>query len=81
MDFLQGLGKGLGKVAGAAMDEVRKKAANLQKEVDRMERYDDDKLLRKLRTASGDQYLAILKVLKDRGYTPGELGSYRRGEY
>ena len=63
-------------VGTAARQGVERKMENIQRYMDEYERYDDERLLRLCRSASGDKQIAILKILKNRGYSASDIQNH-----
>ena len=63
-------------VGTAARQGAERKMENIQRYMDEYERCDDERLLRLCRSASGDKKIAILKILKNRGYSASDIQNH-----
>ncbi|PPK77517.1 hypothetical protein BXY41_11656 [Lacrimispora xylanisolvens] len=68
MSFFESLGKVVGSVAGAACDELQAKNERIQNYKDRHDRLDDESLINKTKSSHGDEKIACMMLLKERGY-------------
>jgi len=56
------------KVGDAVRDEVNRKAETMERHKQRFDRLDDESLIKKYQSTSGEEKLACAMLLKERGY-------------
>lgn len=68
MSFMESLGKAAGRAAKSAYDGLEAKYENIQKYKERNSNLSDEELFKKAKRSSGDEKLACMQLLKERGY-------------
>ena len=63
----------VGAAGVAAYKGLEAKGEKIRNYKEQFERYDDERLLRMSKSSSGDRRIAVLMLLKERGYTVSDI--------
>lgn len=68
MSFLKKLGSFAGEIAGSAYNDLQEKCERIQKYKNRYSCLSDEELFAKMKRAQGEEKMACVKLLEERGY-------------